>query len=49
MGVRIREGYGVTLPQLALKSYKDLTEANFQEALTAMQEMKNRWQSAYAH
>ena len=40
MGVRIREGYGVTLPQLGLKSYKDLTEANFQEALTAMQEMK---------
>lgn len=40
MGVRIREGYGVTFPQLAVKSYEDLTESNFQDALTKLQNMK---------
>lgn len=40
MGVRVREGYGVTFPQLAIKSYEDLTGANFQKGLTALQTMK---------
>ena len=40
MGVRVREGYGVTFPQLALKSYEILDEKNFQAALSALQGMK---------